>query len=119
MICRKNIIKKMGICGSKTEGSGDMLSKAKEMAFSMMVKSGGGAENDNQFSSLKKMVTDKFPKANIKQEIDVNSSENTFDVEMDGQKIHSQATDGTVEQNKTGIMKNIQEILMKKMKTAF
>ena len=105
----------MGICGSKNNALDDMQNKAKKMAFSMMVKSGGGTQNDNQFSSLKKMVNDQFPKANIRQVVDVDSSEKNFDVEMNGEKIHSQVTDGTVEQNKTGIMEKINGILMKKM----
>ena len=113
----------MGICGSKTEGGsggmGGMMDKAKGMAFSMMVKSGGGAENDGQMSALKKMVTDKFPKANVQQEVDPKSGEGTFDVQMEGQTIHSKATDGTVQENSAGIMDKIKNILMQKMKTAF
>lgn len=105
----------MGICGNK--GGDNSTSKIKQMAFSMMVKSGGGTENDNQFSALKSMVNKQFPKANIKEEVDVNSGEDTFEIEMDGEKIHSKAIDGTVEKNQAGIMDKVKNILMQKMKT--
>lgn len=115
----------MGMCKSKTAGletggeGGGMMSKLKEMAFSMMVKSGGGAENQGQLASLKKMVTSKFPKANIQEEVDPKAGEETFDITMDGQKVHSKATDGKIEDNKDGIMAKVKEILMAKLKTAF
>ncbi len=35
------------------------------------------------------MVGDKFPGANINQEVDPNAGEGTFDVMMEGEKIYS------------------------------
>jgi hypothetical protein len=110
----------MGICGSKAgSGTGDMTSKIKDMAFSMMVKSGGGAENQNQFDTLKSTVTSQFPKANIQQEVDPNAKSGMFDVMMDGKKIHSNEINGSVENNKAGIMDSIKNMLLQKLKSAF
>lgn len=58
----------MGLCGSKSGNTGEagLMDKVKNMAFSMIVKSGGGDQNNSQFDMLKNLVMSKFPNANIK-----------------------------------------------------
>ena len=55
----------------------------------------------------------KFPSANVKKEMDPNLQEGSFDVMMNGEKIHSQVTDGKIdESNASSLVNKISSKLM-------
>ncbi len=106
-----------GLCGSGSNNNSEsgLMTKLKTMAFSMMVKSGGGEGNNSQFDMLKNMVTKQYPKANITQEVDPSLGDGKFDVMLEGEKIHSKEKDGDIQNS--SVMNSIKEMLMKKVKS--
>ncbi len=103
----------MGCGGSTGKDGNSMFNKVKTMAFSMVAKTGGGAGGDQQFDFIKNLIMSKFPQANVKKEVDPNLTEGTFDVMMNGEKIHSQVTDGKIdESNGASLLNKVSSKLM-------
>lgn len=102
---------------SDAKDSGDIMSKVKNYAFTLIASSAGGAENDSEFSFLKDLVLKQFTGAEVKHEVDPSKIEGAFDVSLDKNVIHSKEINGKVEENQNSIIENIKKIVMEKVKT--
>ena len=79
--------------------------------FKLMVKSGGGSENANEYINLNRLVTKKFPNSSIIQEIDPSLGVETFEISLNNDKFYSKKINGKVNENKESIRGKINMIL--------